>query len=85
MHQLLEKIMNGKIKFHPAKSPAFNAGEVWVDSAGRKVEVVSIRYFGTGEKFDGQVIYRDDTNEVFDKDAWNFQVRYTHVADLEVR
>ena len=85
MHQLLEIIMNGTIKFHPARSPAFNAGEVWVDSAGRKVEVVSIRYFSTGEKFDGQVIYRYEDGQTSDKDVWNFQVRFTHIADKEIK
>ena len=59
--------MNGKVKFHPAKSPAFNEGEVWVDSAG---------------KFDGQVFYKCDIGSVYNKDVWNFQVRYTHQADL---
>jgi hypothetical protein len=73
--------MNGKVKFHPAKSPAFNEGEVWVDSTGRKVEIIDVQHFGDG-KFDGQVFYKCDIGSVYNKDVWNFQVRYTHQADL---
>lgn len=72
--------MNGQI--HRAKSFTFNKGEVWVDSTGHKVEIISVRYFGSGEKFDGQVTYKCDLGMVHDKDVWNFQIRYTHTADL---
>lgn len=83
--------MNGKVKFHKAMGPAFNTGEVWVSASGVKVEVVSVRkYPGTigDHASDYGVIYKTDPvanpQQVNEKDAWNFQVRYTHQADLVV-
>jgi hypothetical protein len=81
--------MNHKVKFHKATSPAFNTGEVWVGVSGTKVEVISVRKYPncTGNhSSDYAVTYytnasKDSTHE---KDCWNFQVRYTHQADLHV-
>jgi len=78
--------MNGKIKFHKANGAAFNAGEQWVscDGAGIKCEIVSVRKFGDG-KWDYEVTYKYPNGDISTKDAWNFQVRYQHVADLMVK
>ena len=83
--------MNRNIKFHKPKSPAFNAGEVWVGSSGFKVEIVSVRKYpgATNEhSSDYGVTYQWSENGKIvqhEKDCWNFQVRYTHVADLVVK
>lgn len=80
--------MNGKIKFHKATGPAFNPGEVWVDSSGSKVTVVSVRKYPgatSDHTSDYGVTYEWKENGKIvqhEKDAWNFQVRYTHQADL---
>lgn len=83
--------MNGKVKFHKATGPAFNVGEVWVSANGVKVEVVSVQKFpgATGDHTsDYSVTYKTDPvanpQQINEKDAWNFQVRYTHQADLVV-
>jgi hypothetical protein len=72
--------MNGKIKFHKATGPAFNVGEVWVGSNGTKVAIVGVsKYPGATSN------HTSEWNGVqYEKDAWNFQVRYTHQADLNV-
>ena len=79
--------MNGAVKWHKPTGPAFNAGEVWVGSAGNKVTIVSVRkYHITGNHIsDYGVTYEwVERGKVVqhEKDAWNFQVRYTHSADL---
>ena len=81
--------MNGKVKWHKATGPAFNAGEVWVSSSGTRVEVISVRRY-PGAKSDhtsdyGVTYFTDperDRTKTHEKDCWNFQVRYTHQADL---
>ena len=77
--------MNGKIKFHKATGPAFAEGEVWYSSANVPVEIISVeRYPGATEDHtdDYSVTYRNKVDgSVHEKDAWNFQVRYTHQAD----
>lgn len=84
--------MNGKIKFHKAAGPAFSPGEIWYSSNGIKVEIVSVhKYPGatSDHNSDYAVTYKTDpTNspsKIHEKDAWNFQVRYTHQADLVVK
>lgn len=80
--------MNGNIKFHKPKSPAFNQGEIWVSACGTKVEIVSVRKY-PGASSDGMssygVTYKVDpykNPEVLnEKDCWSFQVRYNHIAD----
>lgn len=80
--------MNGKIKFHKATGPAFNPGEVWVSSGGNKVTIVSVRKYprATSDHIsDYAVTYEwKEKGEIVqhEKDAWNFQVRYIHQADL---
>lgn len=79
--------MNGAVKWHKPTGPAFNPGEVWVGTAGNKVTVVSVRKYNTTENHisDYGVTYEwVERGKVVqhEKDAWNFQVRYTHSADL---
>lgn len=83
--------MNGNVKWHKATGPAFNPGEVWYGVGGIKVEIVSVRHYpgATGHHTsDYGVTYKTDpdTNpeRTHEKDAWNFQVRYTHAADMKL-
>ena len=83
--------MNGKIKWHKATGPAFNQGEIWVSVSGTKVEIVSVRKYPgatSDHTSDYGVTYKTDPlnnpTQTHEKDAWNFQVRYTHQADLLV-
>lgn len=83
--------MNGKVKFHKATGPAFHPGEIWVSANGVKVEIVEVRKYpaATGDHAsDYGVTYKTDpvvnSQQINEKDAWNFQVRYTHQADLVV-
>lgn len=83
--------MNGARKFHKATGPAFNPGEVWVSSCGIRVEIVSVRKYPratSNHTSDYGVTYKTDPvnnpERLHEKDAWNFQVRYTHQADLVV-
>lgn len=80
--------MNGKIKFHKATSPAFNKGEIWVSATGTEVVVISVRKYvgatGNHSSDYGVTYYTDPVNNpelTHEKDCWNFQVRYTHIAD----
>ena len=76
--------MNGKQKFHKATGPAFNPGEVWVDSSGSKVQILSVRkYPGATADHDSDygVTYMQSNGDEHEKDCWNFQVRYSHIAD----
>ena len=85
--------MNGKIKFHKATGPAFNVGERWcfADGSASYVEIISVtKYRGaTGNtSSDYEVTYKTDPKNNPDatntKDAWNFQCRYMHIADMSV-
>lgn len=80
--------MNGKIKFHKATGPAFNVGEVWYGANGHKVEIIDVaRYLGvlSNHTSDYSVMYKDIAEgSIHEKDAWNFQVRYTHQADRDL-
>lgn len=82
--------MNGQRKFHKPTGPAFNAGEVWVDLGNSPVKVVSVRkYSGATSDYisDYGVTYEwTEKGKLVhhEKDCWNFQVRYCHVADLYV-
>jgi hypothetical protein len=80
--------MNGKIKFHKATGPAFNVGEIWISSSGHRVEIVDVaRYLGvlSNHTNDYSVMYKSiEDGSLHEKDAWNFQVRYTHQADQYV-
>lgn len=79
--------MNRKIKFHSPDGPAFLPGEQWLTTArDARVSIASTRRYGP-DKWDVEVEYvlidRED-HHYFKKDAWNFQVRYFHIADLHV-
>ena len=76
--------MNKKVKLHKPTSPAFNIGEQWISSSGNKVKIVSIMpYKNVTGKWDYTVTYIQECDGcyIYDRDIWNFQVRYTHVAD----
>lgn len=77
--------MNGTHKFHKANGPAFNVGEKWESCSGKiRCEIVSVRKFGAG-KWDYDVTYQYEDGYQHSKDAWNFQVRYTHIADKAIK
>lgn len=82
--------MNGTIKFHKATGPAFYPGECWFGSRKHCVTIVSVRKYPgatTDHTSDYAVTYQwteGDRVVQHEKDAWNFQVRYTHGADLHV-
>lgn len=78
--------MNGVKKWHKANGPAFAPGEEWVsvDGAEYQCKIVSVRKFGNG-KWDYEVTYKSLVSDMeWTKDAWNFQVRYQHIADRDI-
>lgn len=76
--------MNGKTKFHKPNGPAFNVGEIWYGiSTKAEVEIIRVEKFGS-DKWDYEVFYMDESDNIYHKDAWNFQIRYEHHADLFV-
>ena len=76
--------MNGTVKFHKPNGPAFAIGEQWISCAGNlKVTITGVTRIGD-EKFDYRVSYRQSDGTTAEKGAWEFQVRYQHVADLAV-
>lgn len=73
--------MNGITKWHKANGPAFKPGEEWRSISGNiYCQIVSVRKYGTG-KWDYDVTYKYRDGQESSKDAWNFQVRYMHIAD----
>ena len=78
--------MNGKVKWHKPNGPAFAFGERWVPCSGSNyfVTIVGTRKVGEG-KFDYVVTYVDDRAIEMTKLAWDFQVRYQHIADVNIR
>lgn len=83
--------MNGAIKFHKATGPAFNAGEIWHGSGNNRVTIVSVRKYPgatSDHTSDYGVTYQwtEANGEIrqHEKDAWNFQIRYAHAADLNL-
>lgn len=71
------------MKFHSPYGPAFDVGEQWkaYDGSGRIVEVVSLVRYGT-EKWDCYVVYKGIIDGIiYEKGAWDFQVRYYPIAD----
>jgi hypothetical protein len=81
--------MNGAIKFHKPTVPAFLPGEVWYSVASRTRVTIIEAWKHPGADGDHvsdySVRYAADDGTMFDKDAWNFQVRYTHAADLGIK
>lgn len=79
--------MNKNIKFHKPSSPAFNEGEQWVSHGGKlRVEVMCVFPWPIcNDKWSYSVRYKQSDGSIAEKDVWNFQVRYTHVADIVAR
>lgn len=75
--------MNGAAKFHSPDGPAFNKGEVWRSPSGAIATIESTRRYGPA-KWDVEVTYTFSDGTSTSKDAWNFQVRYGHIADLHL-
>ena len=79
--------MNGKNKWHKATGPAFAVGEQWISHVGRiNTTIVSVRKYpgaspDSNHISDYGVTYQYSDGTTHEKDAWNFQVRYHHVAD----
>ena len=76
--------MNGKIKFHKPNGPAFAVGEEWISANGMKVTITKVTCIGDG-KFDYLIDYLQSDGTSSQKDGWNFQVRYNHQADKDLR
>ena len=77
--------MNGVRKFHSPDGPAFAPGQEWVSCSGKiRCWVIGTRRWGS-DKWDVEVTYRYADGAESRKDAWNFQVRYEHIADVGVR
>jgi hypothetical protein len=86
--------MNGAHKWHKATGPAFNPGEQWISHGGNiRVTIVSVRKY---LQFDLQRNHTSDYGVTYEwtengkivqheKDAWNFQVRYGHIADRNLK
>jgi hypothetical protein len=84
--------MNGKIKIHKPTGPAFNVGEVWYSAGGNlRVEIIGVNIYPYATKFPTEarlttncfeVSYLQSDGTVAKKDAWCFQVRYSHQADI---
>lgn len=73
--------MSGARKFHNPDGPAFNAGGRWKGSDNYEVEIVATKRYGP-LKWDVDVCYRQSDGQMWMKDAWSFQVRYRHIADV---
>ena len=82
--------MNGAHKWHKATGPAFNPGEQWVSHGGNiRVTIKSVRKYpgspaACNHVSDYGVTYEwleNGNPKQHEKDAWNFQVRYGHIAD----
>jgi hypothetical protein len=79
--------MNGNSKFHKATGPAFHKGEQWISSNGAKCSIISVRKYPgstTNHTSDYGVTYQQADGSLNEKDAWSFQVRYGHIADLNL-
>ena len=78
--------MNGAKKFHKATDPAFNKDEVWISSSGSKVVIDSVEELCLlpVHTSDYAVSYTQSDGSTCRKDAWNFQVRYQHIADINL-
>lgn len=63
--------------FHKPEDLVFERGEVWYDSQDRKVIILGTSRYAEGV-YDVNVYYKESngSNLVYEKDAWNFQVRY---------
>lgn len=75
--------MNGAKKFHNPDGPAFNEGEKWVATPKSFVIIQRVERYGV-DKWDVDVYYTQIDGSTAHKNAWSFQVRYQHQADLEI-
>lgn len=75
--------MNGAKKFHKPESPAFNEGEVWYATPKSYVVIQRVERYNV-DKWDADVYYTQIDGTTGHKNAWSFQVRYQHKADLEI-
>ncbi len=77
--------MNGAQKFHSPDGPAFNKGEQWIGRSGSTYEIISThRYHKDKWSVDVTYCLVGKPEQTWTRDAWNFQVRCTHSADLVV-
>jgi hypothetical protein len=74
--------MNGKEKFHP-NGPAFAPGEQWGNLVPN-ITIVRTEVFGPG-KFDFTVFFKYSDGVEGKKDAYGFQIHYTHIADRNIK
>jgi hypothetical protein len=77
--------MNGNRKWHKPWGPAFRTGERWLGVSGsiRGPVIIGCRKWGPN-KWDWEITYMQADGSICEKNAWSFQVRYTHVADLDL-
>jgi hypothetical protein len=67
--------------FYAATDPAFNPGERWIGSSMSPVFIIRVdKYTGREDKHCSNygVTYLQADGSHHDKDAWSFQVRYSH-------
>lgn len=78
--------MNGHVKLHKPESPAFNKGERWYSSDGFCACIERVERYGV-DKWDVDVYYTNPNvgnGRLAVKNAWSFQVRYQHQADMNL-
>jgi hypothetical protein len=75
--------MNKKIKFHKPNGSAFNENEEWIGVSKNKVKIISVEKFGDN-KFDYEINYKQSDGSLSKKNAYNFQIRYQHLADFSI-
>ena len=70
--------------FYKPEDEVFDIGERWCasgDPTGKGVIILGVSRFNEG-MYDVSVYYKEEgQNYVYEKDAWNFQVRYFHSSD----
>jgi len=79
--------MNGAKKFHKPTGPAFHEGQLWVGSGNVKCWIVKVEKYPNHSGIytsDYEVTYKYTDGKESKKDAWNFQVRYQHIADFAI-
>lgn len=75
------------VPFYPTWNFRFNTNSEWKCSTGSIVKIVHVHAYDDNPEgiSDYCVVYQDSQGNTYQKDAWNFQVRYTHVSDAVVR
>lgn len=81
--------MNKATKNHKATGPAFQSGQVWYIEPIKKIGKVIIDRVekeGNGRGLiDYRVHFTYPDGGKGSKDAWNFQIHYTHEADAKIK